>query len=124
MIVDIERIKITPATLETMVSAIANIDTFNVTSISGAPNFGNGSSVTVDAPNGSSGGNNVFDQFYKATTQHALTRPLVERMITDLGGDHKIAANMPSLGTNIVAPAATAPVVQVVTPTPAAAPGA
>jgi uncharacterized membrane protein YqiK len=111
LILELERVKITPQALETMVAAIANIDSLNVTSISGAPGFGSGTSGE-----GGSGNSNVFDQFYDAARRNALTKPMVQRLIKDVGGDPKIADNMPDFGNPANdAAAVQPPAVQVVT---------
>lgn len=125
--VDLKRVEVTPEIVQSFVAGMASIDNFNVTSISGAPGSSPapGGFVGLETP-GSSG--NVFEQFYAAARQNMIQVPLIEKVITDMGGDPKVVRNMP--GMNAAAPnpsvctTTDAESTRVAPPAPAAAPAA
>lgn len=99
--VDMKRVEVTPEIVQSFVAAMASIDNFNVTSISGAP----GSNVAAGGGAPGADGSNVFEQFYAAARNNMLQQPLLKRLLTDMGGDPKIADSLP--GMNAPAPVVT-----------------
>lgn len=94
LIRDLERIKITPAALEVMVAAIANIDNLSVTSINGMTPMSGGGGGGESGPSRGS----LFEQFFDAANNNALNKTLLRKLIASVGGDTSIADNLPDLG--------------------------
>ena len=91
-LVNLERVKITPEVVGKMGAAFEKVGHFSITSMDGMPLQGG----IPGAANGHAGGG-VIDQVLNAYLNMLVTKPLLDKVVTGLGGDAGIAGFLPDL---------------------------